>query len=61
MTVFALNPPVFTMDNELSALVFADLTPSVDCFLLRIEVAAAAGRAFFLDVPATVGVGYNMM
>ena len=49
------------VDVELGALVLADLAPGIDGILLLVEMAAAAGRAVFLDVPAAVGVGHNMM
>ena len=61
MAVLVLDLPVFAMDVELGALVLADLTPGIDGFLLLVEVAAATGRAVFLDVPAAVSVGHDMM
>ena len=61
MAVLVLDLPVLAMDVELGALVLADLAPGIDGFLLLIEVAAATGRAIFLDVPAAVGVGHDMM
>jgi len=61
VAVLVLDLPVLAMDVELGALVLADLAPGIDGFLLLIEVAAATGRAIFLDVPAAVGVGHDMM
>ncbi|SBW00681.1 exported hypothetical protein [uncultured Desulfovibrio sp.] len=61
VAVLVLDLPVLAVDVELGALVLADLTPGIDGILLLVEVAAAAGRAVFLDVPAAVGVGYDMM
>jgi len=43
------------VDVELGALVLADLAPGIDGILLLVEVAAATGRAVFLDVPASIG------
>ena len=61
MAVLILDLPVLAVDVELGALVLADLAPGIDGILLLIEVAAATGRTVFLDVPAAVGVGYDMM
>ena len=61
MAVLILDLPVLAMDVELGALVLADLTLGIDGFLLLVEVAAATGRAVFLDVPATIGVRDYMM
>jgi len=61
VTVLVLDLPVLVVDVELGALVLADLTPGIDCILLPVEVAAATGRAVFLDVPTAVSVGHNMM
>ena len=61
MAVLVLDLPILAVDVELGALVLADLAPGIDGILLLVEVAAATGRAVLLDVPAAVGVGYNMM
>ena len=61
MAVLVLDLPVLAMDVELGALVLADLAPGIDGILLLVEVAAATGRAVFLDIPTAVGVGHNMM
>ena len=57
MAVLVLDLPVLAVDVELGALVLADLAPGIDGILLLVEMAAAAGRAVFLDVPAAIGVG----
>ena len=61
MAVLVLDLPVLAVDVELRALVLADLASGINGILLLVEVTAATGRAVFLDVPAAVGVGYNMM
>ena len=61
MAVLVLDLPVLAVNVELGVLVLADLAPGIDSILLLVEVAAATGRAVFLDVPAAIGVGHNMM
>ena len=61
MAVLVLDLPVLAVDAELGTLVLADLAPGINGILLLVEVAAAAGRAVFLDVPAAVGIGHDMM
>ena len=61
MAVLVLDLSVLAVDVELGALVLADFTPGIDGILLPVEVTAATGRAIFLNVPAAVGVGHDMM
>jgi hypothetical protein len=64
VTVLVLDLPVLTVDIELGALVLADLAPGIDGIdgiLLLVEVAAATGRAVFLDVQASIGFPNYMM
>jgi len=61
VAVLVLDLPVLAVDVELSALVLADLAPGVDGILFFVEVAAATGRAVFLDVPPSVAVGQYTM
>lgn len=55
------DPTVSVMDAQFSALIAADLTATIDGFLLGFEVAAGATGATPLDVPAPFRVWHDMV
>ncbi len=52
MAVFVLNLPVLAMDEELGALVLANLASGIDGILLFVEMTSTTRRAVILDVPS---------
>ncbi len=61
VTVGVLDLTVHSVDHELSPLVLADLSASVNRLLFRFKVTACALRSAFLYVPTTIRVVNNMM
>ena len=61
MAVCGLDESVHTMDNELGALISADLSSCIHSLFLGCEMAAGALRTATLNIPTSVGMGNDMM
>lgn len=61
MTVLVSDLPVLAANVELGALVLTDPGSGIDSILFLVDVAAAAGRVLFFDVPSVIGIRDYMM
>ena len=61
VAVCGLDAPVYTVDNELGALVSTDLSSGVHSLFLGCEMTAGALRAATLHIPTPVGIVDDMM
>lgn len=57
VAIATCDPTVPVMDTQFSALIAANLTATIDGFLLGFEVAAGATGSTPLDVPPPSGLG----
>ena len=61
MAVCGLDASIHTMDNELGALISADLSSGIHSLFLGCEMTTGALRAAALHIPTSVGIVNDMM